>query len=76
MEGLPPFVQAGLCMHLKPELTFEELQTLAQNFGISLRKTLLQPTQPVAKPKLPLALKRFLPVRIPFMRLRRIPGTK
>jgi hypothetical protein len=47
-------------MHLKPEQTFEEVQRLAQNFGISLRQTLLQPTQPVAKHKLPPGVKTLL----------------
>jgi hypothetical protein len=47
-------------MHLKPELTFEEVQRLAQNLGISLRQTMLQPTQPVAKPKLPPGVKTLL----------------
>jgi hypothetical protein len=47
-------------MHLKPELTFEEVQRLAQNLGISLRQTMLQPTQSVAKSKLPPGVKRLL----------------
>ena len=59
VEGLPPFVQAGLRMHLKPDLTFEEVQRLAQNLGISLRQTMLQPSL-VAKPKLPLGVKTLL----------------
>ena len=59
VEGLPPFVQAGLRMHLKPDLTFEEVQRLAQNLGISLRQTMLQPSL-VAKPKLPLGVKPLL----------------
>jgi hypothetical protein len=60
VEGHPPFVQAGLRMHLKPEITFEEVQRLAQNLGISLRQTMLQPTQPVAKSKLPPGVKTLL----------------
>ena len=59
VEGLPPFVQAGLRMHLKPDLTFEEVQRLAQNLGISLRQTMLQPSL-VAKPKFPLGVKPLL----------------
>jgi hypothetical protein len=42
VEGLPPFVQAGLRMHLTPSLSFEEVQRLAHNLGISLRQTMLQ----------------------------------
>ena len=59
VEGLPPFVQAGLRMHLKPDLTFEEVQRLAQNLGISLRQTMLQPSL-VANPKPPLGVKPLL----------------
>jgi hypothetical protein len=61
VEGLPPFVQAGLRMHLKPELNFEEVQRLAQNLGVSLRQTMLQPTSQVAKPKIPPGVKTLLP---------------
>jgi hypothetical protein len=51
--GIPTFVQAGLCMYLKPQVTFEEVQRLAQNLCISLRQNVPQPIQSVAKPKLP-----------------------
>jgi hypothetical protein len=49
-------------MHLKSELTFEEVQRIAQNLGVSLRQTMLQPTIQVAKPKIPPGVKTLLPL--------------
>ena len=60
VEGLPPFVQAGLRMHLKPELTFEEVIRLAHNLGVSLRQTMLQPTRQADRTKVPPGVKALL----------------
>jgi hypothetical protein len=43
VEGLPTFVQAGLRMHLTPGMTFETVQRLAHNLGVSLRQAVAQP---------------------------------
>jgi hypothetical protein len=64
VEGLPPFVQSGLRMHLTPDMTFEHVQRLAHNLGISLRQTIQQSSQPTPKvtpPKYPSGVKAFLP---------------
>jgi hypothetical protein len=61
VEGLPLFVQAGFRMHLTPSLSFEEVQRLAHNLGISLRQTMLQFSQGGVKPKLPPGVKPLLP---------------
>jgi hypothetical protein len=56
VEGLPPFVQSGLRMHLTPDMTFEHVQRLAHNLGISLTQTIQQSSQPTPKvtpPKYP-----------------------
>jgi hypothetical protein len=64
VERLPPFVQSGLRMHLTPDMTFENVQRLAHNLGISLRQIIHQSSQPTPKvtpPKYPSGVKAFLP---------------
>jgi hypothetical protein len=63
VEGLSPYVQTGLRMHLKPGHTFEEVQRLAHNMGSSLRQAKAQTPNSVVevKPKNPPGLKRLLP---------------
>jgi hypothetical protein len=60
VEGLPPFIQAGLRMHLTPDMSFEKVQRLAFSLGTSLRQTILQSNQAAAKAKVPLGSKTFL----------------
>jgi hypothetical protein len=63
VEGLSPYVQTGLRMHLKPGHTFEEVQRLAHNMGLSLRQAMAQTPNSVVgvKPKYPPGLKTLLP---------------
>jgi hypothetical protein len=61
VEGLPPFVQAGLRMHLTPDMSFEKVQRLAFSLGTSLRQTILQSANSSGKAKVPLGVKTFLP---------------
>jgi hypothetical protein len=42
VNELPPFVQSGLRMHLTIDMTFETVQRLDHNLGISLRQTIQQ----------------------------------
>jgi hypothetical protein len=60
VEGLPPFVQAGLRMHLTPSLSFEEVQRLAHNLGVSLRQTMLQSSPGGVKPRVPPGVKSLV----------------
>jgi hypothetical protein len=59
VKGLPPFIQAGLRMHLTPDMSFEKVQRLAC-LGTSLRQTILQSNQTAAKYKVILGSKTFL----------------
>jgi hypothetical protein len=43
VEGLPTFFKAGLRMHLTTGKTFETVQRLAHNLGVSLRQAVAQP---------------------------------
>jgi hypothetical protein len=61
VEGLPPFVQAGLRMHLTPEMSFEKVQQSAFSLGTSLRQTILQSSNSSGKAKVPLGVKTFMP---------------
>jgi hypothetical protein len=61
VEGLPPFIQAGLRMHLTPDMSFDKVQRLAFSLGTSLSQTILQSNQTTAKVKVPLGSKTFLP---------------
>jgi hypothetical protein len=45
VEGLLPFVQSGLRMHLNPGMSFETVQRHAHNQGVSLRLTIQQSAQ-------------------------------
>ena len=46
VEGLPPFVQAGLRLHLAPDMSFDKVTRLAHDLGMSLRQTALQAITP------------------------------
>jgi hypothetical protein len=48
VKVLPPFIQAGLRMHLTPDMSFEKVQRLAFSLGTSLRQTILQSNQTAA----------------------------
>jgi hypothetical protein len=60
VEGLPQFVQSGLRMHLTPGMSFETVQRLAHNLGVSLRQTIEQSTTQVP-PKYPPGVKGVFP---------------
>jgi hypothetical protein len=47
-EDLPPYVQAGLCLHVTPGTSFDQVQRMALNLGTSLRQT-VAPTVKVIK---------------------------
>jgi hypothetical protein len=61
VEGLPTFVQAGLRMHLTPGMTFETVQRLAHNLGISLRQAVAQPVVSSLASRQPMGVKSLLP---------------
>jgi hypothetical protein len=42
IEGLPPFFQAGLRLHVTPGMSFDQVQRMAHNLGTSLRQTVAQ----------------------------------
>ena len=42
VEGLPPYVQAGLRLHVTPGMSFDQVQRMAHNLGTSLRQTMAQ----------------------------------
>ena len=52
LEGLPPFIQAGMRLHVTPSMSFEKVQQLAHDLGSSLRQTALQAASPPSKGKL------------------------
>jgi hypothetical protein len=59
VEGLPPYVQAGLRLHVTPGMSFDQVQRMAHNLGTSLRQTVAQvPTVKVIKT--PVGVKPFL----------------
>jgi hypothetical protein len=60
VEGLPPFIQAGLRMHLTPDMSFDKVQRLAFRLGTSLRQKIVQSNHTTAKAKVPLGSKTFL----------------
>jgi hypothetical protein len=43
VDGLPTFFQAGLRMHLTSGMTFETVQRLSHNLGVSRRQAVAQP---------------------------------
>jgi hypothetical protein len=45
VQGLLPFVQSGLRLHLNPGMSFETIQRYAHNLGVSLRQTIQQSAQ-------------------------------
>jgi hypothetical protein len=50
IKGLPPYVQAGLRLHVTPEMSFDQVQRMAHNLGTSLRQMVAQvPTIKVIK---------------------------
>jgi hypothetical protein len=61
VEGLPTFVQAGLRMHLTPRMTFEAVQMLAHNLGVSLRQAVAQPLTSSLVSKQPSGVKSLRP---------------
>jgi hypothetical protein len=61
VEGLPTFVQAGLRMHLTPGMTFETVQRLAHNLGVSLRQAVAQPPAPSVVSRQLSGVKSLLP---------------
>jgi hypothetical protein len=61
VEGLPTFVQDGLRMHLTPGMTFETVQRLAHNFGLSLRQVVAQPLTSSVVGRKPSEVKYLLP---------------
>jgi hypothetical protein len=61
VEGLPTFVQAGLRMHLTPGMTFETVQRLAHNLGVSLRQAVAQHPAPSVVSRQPAGVKSLLP---------------
>jgi hypothetical protein len=61
VEGLPTFVQAGLRMHLTPGMSFETVQRLAHNLGVSLRQAVAQPQAQSQGVKHPFGVKALLP---------------
>jgi hypothetical protein len=61
VEGLPTFVQAGLCMHLTPGMTFETVQRLAHNLGVSLKQAVAQPLTSSVISKQTSGVKSLLP---------------
>jgi hypothetical protein len=61
VEGLPTFVQAGLRMHLNPGMTFENVQRLAHNLGVSLRQAVAQPLTSSVDRRQPSRVKYLLP---------------
>jgi hypothetical protein len=61
VEGLPTFVQAGLRMHLTPGMTFEVVQRLAHNLGVSLRQAVAQPLTSSVVRRQPSGVKSLLP---------------
>jgi hypothetical protein len=42
IEGLPPYFQAGLRLHVTPGMSFDQFQRMAHNWGTSLRQTVAQ----------------------------------
>ena len=64
VEGLLPFVQSGLRMHLNPGMSFETVQRHAHNLGVSLRQTIQQSAQTTG-PKFPPGVKGLIPRGIP-----------
>jgi hypothetical protein len=59
IKGLPPYVQAGLRLHITPGMSFDQVQRVAHNLGTSLRQTMAQ--APRAKAiKTPLGVKHLL----------------
>jgi hypothetical protein len=59
VEGIPPYVQAGLRLHVTPGMSFDQVQRMAHNFGTSLRQTVAKfPTVKVINT--PAGLKPFL----------------
>jgi hypothetical protein len=60
VEGLLPFVQSGLRMHLNPGMSFETVQRHAHNLGVSLRQTIQQSAQS-SSTRVPLGVKVLLP---------------
>jgi hypothetical protein len=59
VEGLPPYVQAGLRLHVIPGMSFDQVQRMAHNLGTSLRQPVPQvPTVKVIKT--PTGVKPFL----------------
>jgi hypothetical protein len=59
VEGLLPFVQSGLRMHLLPGMSFETVQRHAHNLGVSLRHTIKQSTM-TTPPKYPPGVKGLI----------------
>jgi hypothetical protein len=59
VEGLPPYVQAGLRLHITPGMSFDQVQRMAHNLGTSLRQTVAQ-VQTVKVIKTPAGVKPFL----------------
>jgi hypothetical protein len=49
--GMPPFIQAGLLLHLITSMIFEKVQRLAYDMGTSLRQTALLVVSPPLKGK-------------------------
>jgi hypothetical protein len=63
VKGFPTFVQAGLRMRLTPGMTFETVQRLAHNLGVSLRQAVAQPLTPFVVSRKTSGVKVLLPVR-------------
>jgi hypothetical protein len=61
VEGIPTFVQAGLCMHLTTGMKFETVRRLAHNLGVSLRQTVAQPLTSSVVSRQPSGVKYLLP---------------
>jgi hypothetical protein len=59
IEGLPPYVQAGLRLHVTPGMSFDQVQRVAHNLGTSLRQTMAQAPSSKAI-KTPLGVKPLL----------------
>jgi hypothetical protein len=61
IEGLPSYVQAGLRLHVTPEMSFDKVLRVAHNLGTSLRQTMARaPTGSVSKVLTPVGVKPFL----------------